>query len=68
VLEVLPPTTDTPMNTDATGPKMPPAEVAAVTLKALRQRRPMALPGQTRMMPALLRIAPGTLGRMVAKL
>ena len=68
VLEVLPPTTDTPMNAAATGPKLPPAEVAAVTLKALRQRRPMALPGQAKMMPSLLRIAPRTLGRMVARL
>ena len=68
VLEVLPPTTDTPMNATMTGPKLAPAEVAAVTLKALRQRRPMALPGQTRLMPAMLRIAPGTLGRMVARL
>ena len=68
VLEVLPPTTDTPMNATVTRAKMPPAEVAAVTLRALRQRRPMALPGQTRLMPAMLRIAPGTLGRMVARL
>jgi uncharacterized oxidoreductase len=68
VLEVLPPTTDTPMNAGSTGPKLPPAEVAAVTLKALRQRRPMALPGQTRLMPTMLRIAPRALGRMVAKL
>ena len=68
VLEVLPPTTDTPMNATVTRSKMPPAEVAAVTLRALRQRRPMALPGQTRLMPVMLRIAPGTLGRMVARL
>ena len=68
VLEVLPPTTDTPMNADSTGPKLPPAEVAAVTLKALRQRRPMALPGRTRLMPTMLRIAPRALGRMVARL
>jgi uncharacterized oxidoreductase len=68
VLEVLPPTTDTPMNAHATGAKLPPAEVAAVTLKALRRRRPMALPGQTKLMPTMLRIAPHTLGRMVAKL
>ena len=67
VLEVLPPTTDTPMNADATGPKLSPAEVAAVTLRALRQRRPMALPGRTKVMPAMLRIAPHTLGRMVAR-
>ncbi|WP_250030951.1 SDR family NAD(P)-dependent oxidoreductase [Paractinoplanes maris] len=68
VLEVLPPTTDTPMNAGTTRAKMPPAEVAAVTLKALRQRRAMALPGQTKLMPAMLRIAPHTLGRMVSKL
>ena len=68
VLEVLPPTTDTPMNADATRPKLPPAEVAAATLRALRQRRPMALPGQTKLMPAMLRLAPRTLERMVAKL
>jgi uncharacterized oxidoreductase len=68
VLEVLPPTTDTPMNAGATGPKLPPAEVAAVTLRALRQRRPTALPGRTRLMPTMLRLAPRTLGRMVAGL
>ncbi|MGK5685532.1 SDR family NAD(P)-dependent oxidoreductase [Actinoplanes sp. URMC 104] len=68
VLEVLPPTTDTPMNAGATGAKLPPAEVAAVTLEALRKRRPMALPGATRLMPAMLRIAPHALGRRVARL
>nr|WP_281371955.1 SDR family NAD(P)-dependent oxidoreductase [Modestobacter versicolor] len=68
VLEVLPPTTDTPMNTGTTGPKLSPAEVAAVTLRALRGRRPMALPGQTRLMPTMLRIAPQSLGRMVSRL
>ena len=68
VLEVLPPTTDTPMNAGATGPKLAPAEVAAVTLDALRARRPVALPGRTRMMPTLLRLAPQAVGRMVAKL
>ena len=67
VLEVLPPTTDTPMNAGATGPKMPPAEVAAVTLDALRRRRPMALPGETRLLPVMLRLAPRTLGRLVAR-
>mgnify|MGYP000002518174 CR=1 FL=1 len=68
VLEVLPPATDTAMNADLARSKLPPAEVAAVTLKALRRRRPMALPGQTKLMPTLLRIAPHALGRMVAKL
>ncbi|MET8454219.1 SDR family NAD(P)-dependent oxidoreductase [Streptomyces sp. NPDC005209] len=68
VLEVLPPTTDTPMNAAVTGPKLAPAEVAAVTLKALRERRPMALPGQAKLMPLMLRVAPRTLDRMVGKL
>jgi uncharacterized oxidoreductase len=68
VLEVLPPTTDTPMNAATTGPKLAPAEVAAATLKALDRRRPLALPGQTKLMPAMQRIAPRTLERMVAKL
>jgi uncharacterized oxidoreductase len=68
VLEVLPPSTDTPMNAEATGKKLTPAQVAAVTMKALRRRRNMAFPGQTKAMPAMLRIAPGTLRRVVAEL
>ncbi len=65
--ELLPPRVDTPMNANVTGKKMSPAEVAAVTLKALKRRRPMALPGQTKLLPMLLRIAPNTIKRMVAK-
>ena len=68
VLEVLPPTTDTSMTAALDRPKLPAAEVAAVTLAALRARRPMALPGQTRLMPTMLRVAPRTLERMVAGL
>ncbi|WP_380165607.1 SDR family NAD(P)-dependent oxidoreductase [Jannaschia sp. R86511] len=68
VLEVLPPRTDTPMNSGSTATKLTPAEVATATVKALRQRRPMALPGQTRLLPTMLRIAPRTLGRAVAAL
>ena len=68
VLEVLPPSTDTPMNAEATGKKLTPAQVAAVTMKALRRGRNMAFPGQTKAMPAMLRIAPGTLRRVVAEL
>ncbi|MCZ1000754.1 SDR family NAD(P)-dependent oxidoreductase [Streptomyces mirabilis] len=68
VLEVLPPSTDTPMNAEATGKKLTPAQVTAVTMKALRRRRNMAFPGQTKVMPAMLRIAPGTLRRVVAEL
>ena len=65
VLEVLPPMTDTAMNATATGKKMAPAKVAAVTLDALARRKSMALPGHVRFLPTLLRIAPRTISRMV---
>nr|WP_246214549.1 SDR family NAD(P)-dependent oxidoreductase [Modestobacter muralis] len=68
VLEVLPPTTDTPMNAGLDRPMLSAAEVATVTLDALRRRRPMALPGQTRLLPTMLRLAPRALGRRVAAL
>lgn len=68
VLELLPPRTDTPMNADSTGKKIPPAEVAAVTLNALDRRRPMALPGPTKLLPMMLRIAPRTIKRSVSKM
>ncbi|MEV0261134.1 SDR family NAD(P)-dependent oxidoreductase [Streptomyces sp. NPDC050617] len=67
VLEVLPPLVDTPMNAHVEGRKTSPAEVAAVTLKALEARRPMALPGATRLLPTMLRVAPKTVTRTVAK-
>jgi len=65
VLEVLPPLVDTPMTAKTTGKKLSAQAVAAVTLKALAQRRPMALPGQTRLLPVLLRLAPKFINRMV---
>lgn len=65
VLELMPPTTDTPMNAHARGKKMAPEDVAAVTLAALARRAPLALPGPVRWLPLLLRIAPRTIGRMV---
>jgi uncharacterized oxidoreductase len=68
VLEVLPPSTDTPMNAEASGKKLDPAEVATVAMRALRRRRNMAFPGQTKVMPAMMRIEPGTLRRVVAGL
>ncbi|MFZ4896455.1 SDR family NAD(P)-dependent oxidoreductase [Plantibacter sp. Mn2098] len=66
VLEVLPPLVDTPMNATATGKKLPPSEIATATIRALADRRSMALPGSTRYLPALLRIAPNTIRRFVA--
>jgi uncharacterized oxidoreductase len=66
VLELLPPLTDTPMNANVAGKKMSPAEVAAITLKALDRRQPMALPGPTKLLPMMLRIAPNAIKRLVA--
>jgi uncharacterized oxidoreductase len=66
VLELLPPLVDTPMTANTKGKKISPAEVAAVTLRALALRRPMALPGQTKLLPMMLRIAPDTIKRLVA--
>lgn len=68
VLELLPPATDTPMNAGLAGKKLPPAAVAAATVAALARRRPMALPGSTRLLPATLRIAPKTMTRLVGKM
>lgn len=66
VLELLPTTTDTPGTAHETRKKMTTEEVAAVTLKALADRKSMALPGPMRMVPTLLRIAPDATSRMVA--
>jgi len=66
VLELLPPLVDTPMTANTAGKKLSPAEVAVATLRALALRRPMALPGKTRLLPMMLRIAPDTIKRMVA--
>lgn len=68
VLELLPPRTDTAMNADSTGKKIPPEEVAADTLKALDRRQPMALPGPTKLLPMMLRIAPHTIKRFVSRM
>lgn len=65
VLELLPPMVDTQMNAKREGKKMTPAEVADVTLKALETRRPLALPGDAKLLPTLLRIAPKAIERMV---
>ena len=66
VLELLPPLVDTPMTTAVKRKKISPAEVATVTLEALARGRAMALPGQTKLLPMMLRLAPGTIKRIVA--
>lgn len=68
VLELLPTTTDTPSTAHETRKKMTTEEVASVTLKALAQRQPMALPGPMKLLPTLLRIAPQAASRMVANI
>jgi uncharacterized oxidoreductase len=68
VLELLPPTTDTPMNAALTGKKLPPSDVADATLRALSRRRPMALPGPTRFLPTMMRLTPKTISRSVARM
>lgn len=67
VLEVLPPVVDTPATAHRSTTKVSAHAVAAATLDALRQGRPMALIGQTRLLPTLLRIAPATVGRIVGQ-
>jgi uncharacterized oxidoreductase len=66
VLEVLPPVVDTPATVNSKAKKIAPADVAAATLDALARRKPMALVGQTKLLPLMLRLAPETIKRMVA--
>jgi uncharacterized oxidoreductase len=67
VLEVLPPVVDTPATAHRTATKVSPDLVAAATLRALAMRQPMALMGQTRFLPTLLRLAPKTVQDMAAE-
>jgi uncharacterized oxidoreductase len=67
VLEVLPPSVDTPATVNSRANKIAPREVAEETLDALAKRKNMALVGQTRLLPLMLRIAPETTKRMAAE-
>ncbi len=67
VLEVLPPTVDTPATAQSTAKKIAPEDVAAATLRALARRRPMALVGRAKLLPLMLRFVPKTIQRMVAE-
>jgi len=68
VMELLPPAVDTQMNATFQGKKMSTEELAATTLNALSLRQTMALPGSTKMLPFLLRLAPRTVSKMVASM
>jgi len=67
VLEVLPPTVDTPATTHSAVRKVSPDAVAAATLRALRRKKPLALIGATRALPMMLRIAPSVTGRIAGR-
>lgn len=65
VLEVMPPTVDTPATEDRAVRKVTPEVVADATLRALRRKRPVALVGATRVLPTLLRLLPSFAERIV---
>jgi uncharacterized oxidoreductase len=67
VLEVVPPVVDTPATAHRKVRKVSPETVADATLDALAARRPLALVGAARLLPALLRLAPETTKRLVSK-
>lgn len=56
------------MGSGRTGSALRPEVVAEATLTALRRRSPTALPGQTRLLPTLLRLAPRTTARAVSRM
>lgn len=67
VMEVVPPTVDTPAVARRSGPKLAPSELASATLDGLDRRLPAVFAGQTRFIPFLLRLAPATLERMTLR-
>lgn len=67
VLEVLPPVVDTAATAHRAVRKVSPEAVASATLHALAERKPTALVGATSILPGLLRLAPGTIGRLIAE-
>jgi uncharacterized oxidoreductase len=66
VLEVIPPTVDTPATAHRKVKKVSPEAVATETLRALRSGRDEALVGEARLLPVLLRIAPRAVENLVA--
>jgi uncharacterized oxidoreductase len=64
IMEVVPPTVDTPAVAHRNVAKISSDEMAALTLKGIIQRRPAVFAGQTRAIPLMLRLAPSTLERL----
>lgn len=65
ILEVLPPTVDTPTTAQRTVKKVSAQAVAAAVLDGLARRKSMALIGEARFLPILLRLMPKTANRIV---
>ena len=67
VMEVVPPVVDTPAVAHKAGPKLAPSRLAFATLEGLDRQLPVVFAGQTRLIPFLLRLAPGALERITLK-
>ena len=67
LMEVVPPTTDTPATVDRKVAKISPDTIAAATLKGIVERKPAVFAGQTRAIPLMLRLAPATLERLTGR-
>ena len=64
--EVVPPLVDTPATVNHAGSKLSADAVAAAALAGLRRGRAEVYPGQARMLPLLMRLAPGIAEGVVA--
>jgi len=67
VTEVVPPVVDTPAVAHLAVRKVPPEAVAAATLRAVAAGRPEVYVGAARLLPLLLRLAPGLAEAAVAR-
>lgn len=67
VTELLPPVVDTPAVAHRKVSKLSASDVAHQALAGTASRRAEVLPGQARLLPLLLRLAPGLAQRIVAK-
>jgi len=66
VTEVLPPLVDTPAVAHRQGKKLSAAAIATETLNASARKQEEVYPGQARMLPLMLRLAPRFIEKMVA--
>jgi len=67
LMEVVPPTIDTPATADHKVAKISPDVIAGATLKGIVERKPAVFAGQTRAIPLMLRLAPATLERLTGQ-